>query len=220
MATAAPLPEPDIIRRTAEEVVQRPEFQLEPVGDSSASLLELLIQILQWIAGPIKWIFRMTSGLADWMRWPITIGLVLLLLLLVGHIVYTIVTALRGPRRRDGFTLAKERVRRDPAALEREADEAYARQDYITAIRFLFQAVLLWLERYERRKLRAGTTNREYLHRYSNSPISQPMRSFVETIDVKWYGRGACSLDDYETCRLAHAEIRRLARERQHAHSA
>jgi len=220
MATALPLPEPNVIRRIAEEVIQRPEFRVEPVGDNSDTMRDLILRMSWWILKPILWLFELTTGLAEWLRWPVTIGLIVVLVLLVGHIVYTVWTALRGPKHVSSFASESKRRRLDPATLERQANEALARHDYTTAIRLLFRAVLLWLEEYENRKFRAGTTNREYLRRYRSSPIFQPMKSFVETIDVKWYGLGTCSIEDYETCRLAHTQIRQMTRERKNAYRA
>lgn len=218
-ATAPPLPEPDIIRRTAEEVIQRPEFRLEPRGNSGEAMMDLILRIVWWLLTPLRWIFELTEGLAEWLRWLIVLGLFLVLVLLITHIVYTVWKALRRPKRARSYSLDSEPRRLDPATLERQADEALVRHDYITAIRLLFRADLLRLEKYEGRKYRAGTTNREYLYRYRSSPIFQPMKSFVETIDVKWYGRGTCSLEDYEACRQAHTHIRRMTQERKNAHS-
>ena len=80
------------------------------------------------------------------------------------------------------------------------------------AVRLLFRACLLRLELAESRKYRGGTTNREVLLRHRNTAVYEPIRLFVETLEVKWYGLGECSLSDYESCRLAHAELVRSAK--------
>jgi len=218
-ANASPLPDPEVIRRTAEEVTQRPEYQLESAGASNEALTDLLLEILYRILTPLRWLFEMTAGLAEWLRWLIVLGLVLTLVLLITHIVYTIMTALRGPKRASGYTLEEERHHLDPAALELQADDALARLDYISAVRLLFRSILLRLEEHEGRKHRAGMTNREYLYRYRKSPISQSMKPFVETIDIKWYGLGVCSMADYEACRRAHSNIRQMTQEAENANS-
>jgi hypothetical protein len=154
------------------------------------------------------------------LRWPIAVGLAVLLILLVVHIAYTIVRAVRGPRQKRGAAVIDPRAPRDPTLLERQAAEAVARSDFITAIRLLFLASLLRMELVEKRAFRAGTTNREHLRRHQNSPVFDPLRLFVETIETRWYGRGVCGPDDYQACLAAHAQIRQFATEPAHAHRA
>lgn len=217
---AAPLPDPETIRRTAEEVLRRPDYQLGPPSDAGATLLAWWYRLLYWILTPIRWLLEALSGLPDWLRWPIVLGLVALLILLVFHIGYTIVKAVTGPRQRRGLAGAVGRTPRDPAALERQASEAVARGDFLTAIRLLFAACLLRLEAAEKRTFRPGTTNREHLRRHRDSPVFEPLQQFVETIETRWYGQGVCGPEDYEACRAAHARIRDLAQEPTHAQRA
>ncbi len=220
MPVASPLPDPETIRRTAEQVLRRPDYQLNPQPDSGPALLELLLRFFRWILTPFQWLLDALAGLPGWLRWTIALGLAALLLLLVFHIAYTIVSAVRGPRQKRGLAAALPRTSRDPAALERQAAEAVSRGDLITAIRLLFAACLLRLELAEKRPCRAGTTNREHLRRHRDSPVFEPLRLFVEIIDTRWYGRGICGPEDFEACRAAHARIRDFAQELLHAHRA
>jgi Domain of unknown function (DUF4129) len=220
MSAASPLPDPETIRRTAEQVLRRPDYQLDPQPDAGATLLEWLLRVLRWILTPFQWLLEALEGLPDLLRWTIVIGLAALLILLVFHIGYTIVSAVRGPRQKRGLAAAVSRSPRDPAALERQAAESASRGDFITAIRLLFVACLLRLERAEKRTFRAGTTNREHLRRHQNSPVFKPLELFVETIETRWYGQGACGPEDFEACRVAHARIRDYAQEPPHAHRA
>ncbi len=220
MPAASPLPDPETIRRTAEQVLHRPDYQLAPQSDSGLTLLELLLRLLRWVLTPFLWLLNTLAGLPGWLRWPIALGLAALLILLVFHIGYTIVGAVRGPRQKRGLAEALPRMSRDPAALERQAAEAVSRGDLITAVRLLFMACLLRLERAEKRPFKAGTTNREHLRRHRDSPVFEPLRLFVEIIETRWYGRGICGLEDYEACRAAHARIRDFAKEPLHAHRA
>jgi len=220
MPVASPLPDPETIRRTAEQVLRRPDYQLDPQPDSGLTLLEMLQRFLRWILTPFQWLLDALEGLPGWLRWPVAVGLVAVLILLVLHIGYTIVRAVRGPRQKHGLAAALERTPRDPAALELQAAEAVSRGDFITAIRLLFMACLLRLELAEKRAFRAGTTNREHLRRHHDSPVFEPLKRFVEIIETRWYGRGVCGLEDFEVCRAAHAEIRDFAQEPPHAHRA
>ena len=220
MPAASPLPDPETIRRTAEQVLRRPDYQLDPQADSGLTLLELLLRVFRWILTPFQWLIGALAGLPGWLRWPIALGLVALLVLLVFHIGYTIVGAVRGPRQKRGLAAALPRASRDPAALEREAAEAVSRGDFITAVRLLFAACLLRLELAEKRPFLAGTTNREHLRRHRDSPVFEPLRQFVEIIETRWYGRGLCGAEDFEACRVAHARIREFTQEPLHAHRA
>jgi hypothetical protein len=220
MTAASPLPDPETIRRTAHQVLSRPDYQLHPQPESGTILLELLLRLLRWILAPIQWLIAALEGLPGWLRWPIAVGLVALLFVLVLHIGYTIVRAMRGPGQKRGLATALERAPRDPAALERQAAEAVSRGDFITAIRLLFVACVLRLELAEKRAFGAGTTNREHLRRHQDSPVFEPLKLFVEIIETRWYGRGVCALEDFEACSAAHARIRDFAQEAPHAHRA
>jgi len=220
MSTASLLPDPETIRRTAEQVLRRPDYQLDPQPDSRLTLLDLLLRFFRWILTPFRWLFDAMAFLPDWLRWLVVIGLFALLILLVLHIGYTIVSAVGGPRQKRGLGATVSRTPRDPAALERQATEAVSRGDFITAVRFLFLACLLRLELAEKRTFRAGTTNREHLRRHRESPVFEPLERFVEIIETRWYGRGVCGPEDIEVCRVAHARIRDLAQERTNAQRA
>jgi hypothetical protein len=222
MPADSPLPDPETIRRVAGEVLRRPHYQLHPQPDSGATLLEWLLRFLRWILTPFQWLFHAMEGLPGWLRWPIVLGLAVLLILLVLHIGYTFVNAVRGsgfgPKR--GLARAVPSPARDPAALERQAAEAASRGDFITAIRLLFTACLLRLELVEKIVSRAGTTNREHLRRHRESPVFEPLKLFVEIIETRWYGLGVCGTEDFEICRAAYARIRDFAQEAPHAHRA
>jgi hypothetical protein len=214
------LPDPETIRRTAEEVLRRPHYQLNPQPDSGRVLLEMLLRFLRWISSPFQWLLGALNGLPEWLRWLVVIALLALLILLVLHIAYTIIRAVTGPRVERGPSRSLPVTPRDPVAVEHQAADAVSRGDFITAIRLLFLACLLRLEQAEKRTSRAGTTNREHLRRHRSSPVFEPLNVFVEMIETRWYGRGVCGLDEFETCRAAHAQIRAFAQERPHAHRA
>jgi len=216
--TAVSLPDPEVIRRKAEEVIQRSDYGLEPSDVAGDAWRESISQLLLWLITPLRWLYGLTAGLSEWLRWVIVIALLLILVLLIVHILYTVTKSLGwGPKRVVVRRLPGQQERFDPAALERQADEALARHDYITAIRLLFQSILLRLEEHEGKKYRPGTTNREYLSRYRKSPIFASMKPFVEAIDIKWYGQGMCSLEDYELCQQSHRDIRRITQETKNA---
>jgi hypothetical protein len=206
----ASLPEPELIRRKADEVLARPEYLPDAVADESRGLLALVLDAFEWVVNAIRGFVTWLQDLPAGVQWIVKVGLSLALVALVAHIMYTLVKAARAPRRA-GVTL-EEAVRiKDPHALEGLADEAVARGDYIAAIRFLFRASILRLENIEQRLNRPGATNRELLRRYRATPVYESLQLFVDTIDAKWYGEQSCSQLDYAVCRDAYRHLTSLA---------
>jgi hypothetical protein len=197
----ANLPEPEKIRSTAEEVVGRSEFQLRPTHDSKA-LWDIIWSLLE----PIFKFFGRLWDISPVLAWTVIVGLILLATLIVTHIIYSIRKAV-ARRQSLSAEIKFESRKTDPDELERQSEDAAARNDYITAVRLLFRAALLRIARGEQRELRPGTTNREYLRRYGQSPFAGSLRQFVDVIDAKWYGGGVCDASDYQSCRHAHTTI-------------
>ncbi|MBC8115831.1 MAG: DUF4129 domain-containing protein [Candidatus Saccharimonas sp.] len=217
----AAIPSPETLREKAAEIVAGRDYRLDSGQSDNGWMFALMLEIIEWILVPFRWLFDLTEGLPSVLRWMIVLGLAAIVALLIGHIVYSIVTAVRGPKRVSGSGLEERRRSIDPAELERLAGEAARRADYITAIRFLFRACVVRLERSEKKMNRPGTTNRELLRRYRSRPgLGDSLRQLVETIDRKWYGDEACSDADYAACQSAHSEVCRTLGEPAHALSA
>jgi hypothetical protein len=212
MAAIPSLPDPEIIRRTAEDVLARPAYQLDPSRRHGETIFEFLFAVLRWIISPLLRLFDALEGMPDWLRWIIVVGLGVLLVALVVHLIYSLTATLRVPRRSSRLLSGSLRRTLDPAVLEREAEDAAIRDDFITAVRFLFRACLLRLARAEKRRFRPGLTNREHLTRYRDTSVFDCMELFVETIDTRWYGGSVCVLEDYEACRNAHARVQQFER--------
>ncbi len=212
-ATAGTAPDAQTIRRTARDIVNRSEFQIRPVYSNRA-----IWDFIERIFGPIIRFFAGLWDISPILAWVVIIALILLGALLVLHIVYTFQKAI-ARRAEIGGLLNGDVRKNDPAELERQAEDAAIGQQYVTAVRLLFRAALLRIAQREKRELRPGTTNREYLRRYGRSTFADSLRKFVEVIDAKWYGLGVCDADDYRACRLAHSNIR-SAIEVSYAHGA
>ncbi len=209
---------PETLREKAAEIVAGPDYRLDSGQSDSTWLFALMMEILDWILVPFRWLFALTEGLPDFLRWMIVLGLAAIVVLLIGHIIYTIVSSVRGPKRVGRPGLDERRRSIDPAELERLAGEAARRADYITAIRFLFRASVVRLELFEKKSNRPGTTNRELLRRYRSRPeLADSLRQLVETIDRKWFGDEVCSDADYAACQSAHSDVCRTLGEPAHA---
>jgi hypothetical protein len=204
-----PLPPPDEIRRLAQEIVHRSVYDLGPSGDDVPVVVRIL-RVLRKIFGPIYDWFE-----ALWIVSPILAAVLLVilfavLLALIWHIVYSFRSAMRAPAPlKSGFETGTHAL--TPAELEQRARIAGKNGDYIEAVRLLFMASLLSLESAQKRTVRRGTTNREYLQRFKNSPAFEPLFFFVDTLDRKWYAGVACTESDYQESLRAYASIRQTA---------
>ena len=218
-SVAATSPAADEIRRQAAEIVARADYKLQPRPEDSEWLTDAIWEVLGWILAPFAWLYNLTEGLPEAVRWLIIAVLVVILGLLMWHILYSLVQAVQAPRRRAALETSGPGGRPDPAELERQAEAAAARADYITAVRLLFRADVLRLEKFEDKPNRPGTTNRELLRRYQRQPgVAESLRSFVDTIDRKWFGEEQCVQTDYAACRLAHEAVCRHIGGSAHVH--
>jgi hypothetical protein len=208
----AAAPSAEEIRRKAAEVVARPDYQLDSgLSDESMSLW---LTLLSWIIRPIVWLFEAMEGMPIFLRILVIVLLVIVLLALSVHIVWTLIAALRpGAVRGLGSPVARQEAI-DPRELEQQAERAASSGEHLDAIRLLFRAALLRIEQAEQRKLRIGMTNRELLRRYSASALGEPLQLFVETIDRKWYGKQVCEAAEYELCREGYTRISTLTQRR------
>ncbi len=221
MANSQPPPDAGVIRQTAAEILQRSEYQLDRDTRLGDTIVDIIVWLFEWLIYPFRWLFNAMDGLPEGFRWVVVIGLVLLLIVLVGHLLYTLVVALRPATRRASFSSALD-AKHKLSAKEYEdlAQQAFAQQDYIAAVRFLFRASLAHLQSIEGRPFSPGLTNRQYVHRYRKSPFVGALQSFVEVIDQGWYGNGICREEEFQRCREAYAEIRRQTKAGSHADGA
>lgn len=210
----AALPAGDQIRRKAEEVLARSDYDLKTGTDVEA--VSLLIRILMWLLTPIRWLLQALEGVPEPLKWLIVIGLAALALGLMAHIIWTFASAIRGPSlHRKGAAVREQPVA--PQELEAAADDRASRGDRIGAIRLLFRASLRRIELMEEKPFRRGITNREILRRYRSTPLRAPLGRLVDTIDACWYGETVCQESDLETSRADYAAVRTHLERGRHA---
>jgi hypothetical protein len=204
---AAALPGPDEIRRKAAEVLARPDYHLEPASDEGSATQQIVLRILRALFDAFTWLAESLSFLPAFLRYPAAALLVLLLVALLVRIIYMMRKATHLPSR---SASRRERHRRGQSAdeLEALAQQEYDHGRVIEAVRLLLRAGLLRLEQTEQRPNRPGTTNRELLRLYRASPMFEPLKTLVETIDFKWYGDQPASREDYGACREAEQRLR------------
>jgi hypothetical protein len=204
------LPPPEQIRRAAQTVLARPEFQSDGSTEAAEGFWSYLHRIvrefMQAFQDAFEWLYRMYPVLA----WLLISALVITVVLLITHIVWTVVMAVRHGRRRVSLDdeLALRKI--DPAELAEQAERARREEDYILGVRLLFRASLTLLEAREGKKFRPGATNREHLLRYRQTPVYDWLARFVWVIDSKWYGSETCLPADFAACHEAYEKIASL----------
>lgn len=201
--------DPEHIRSTAREVLARPEFQLDRSSGETGGLAELILRLIFKLLRPIFRFFGALWDISPALAWLTAIVLSLVLVLLLAHIIYTLRKVLA--QRLPTYVTAQRERSKSYEQYQREATDAAARGDYITAVRLLFRASLVRLEQAEKRPVRPGTTNRELLRRYQQSGLAEHLQRFVEVIDTRWYAGSTCSESDYQNCLQAHSRLVALA---------
>lgn len=216
---AATTPDAELIRRTAAEVLQRPEFQTDDPVNLRPAIILWLLESLESVAEFLGRVFTATWAISPLLGIALITLLVILLLAIVTHIGYSFTQAVQKRANRSQLTrLATKHV--DPQSLEIEAEEAAHRRDYIRAIRLLFRASLARIEQAAERKSRPGITNREVLRRYRETAAYDALKLLVDTIDDKWYGDSTCDQSDYLKCQRASEIVRAATGGKLHAHGA
>ena len=208
-------PAEEQLRETIREVLARPEYQADPPVEPSDGMVRLLATLLRWVLTPFRWIFEMTEGLPDFLRWLIVLTLSAVLLALLVHMAWTLMQAMSGGRRSQrGTTLPSDLVSAElsVAELEQAADQAFSQGALIEAVRYLFRAALTRLSEREKKRFRRGMTNRQYLNHFRNTSLLPHLQVFVSTIELKWYGDEPCGNHDYDSCRQAYQQITTLLR--------
>lgn len=213
----AALPDPDLIRQKAAEVVSRPEFQLE--SGVERETITFWIRVLRWLLTPFSWLAKSLQGLPSPVWWLVVIVLSLLVVAIIVHLAWTILSAIKGPAKRRSAIAVGDQVT-SVADLERAATLAESDGDYIGAVRLLFRASLQRIAKADETPLRRGITNHELLRRYRRSPLFEPLERFVDTIDAKWYGHESCGSEDCLDCRTEYSRICNVLERRSDAISA
>jgi hypothetical protein len=193
LLATVPQPSEDKVRRTLEEVLSRPEF-------SPGSQTSWMTSLLQHLAAFAAWLGSL-HGTAPVLFWLLLLGCLLLLVLLLGHIVWTVQRVLY----RRGRTLDEERPeqrRERPSQLyEAEARRRAAAGDFTEAIRYLFLALVYRFDESGRVNFQQACTNREYLALFADRPsIQDRLRVLVDTLDDYWYGQRPTDSRQYEDC--------------------
>lgn len=208
-AASAALSSAEDVRRVSQEVLSRSYYKLEEGSRlDSGSFLAGLWDALANFLGRI---FRFLGSLWDMspvLAILVMIGLTIVLVLLIVHIVWTLKRVVRDGRRPESDGSSQPPEWGDPGGWEARARAAAAAGRHVEAVRHLLRAAFIRLERFHKKRLQLGTTNREYLRKFGVGAMAEPLGVLVETIDRKWYGLGICDGSDYGACSRAYENIR------------
>lgn len=213
-------PTEEQLRSTLQDVLSRSDYQTGSPSEPSEGMLQILATLLRWLLTPFRWLFEMTAGLPDFLRWTIVVVLSVILIAIFVHMAWTLYYVMTGGRRpRRGIALPSDEadVELSVSDLEQAAEMAVDQGAFIEAVRFLFRATLARLAKREKRRFRRGMTNRQFLKHFRDTSISPPLNVLVTTIELKWYGDEPCENRDYDDCREAYGEIAVMLRGGLHA---
>ncbi len=180
-------------RAVIDEVLARREFT--DLRDDRPGLLQ---RLAEWFAGLLRTIHETLSGLPGWLFWTIVVWLVLTLVALLAHLMYTLWTLLAGQRLGPGD--AKRKADREGRQLlgirdldfnsvYAEARRLLAAADGPAATKYFYVAAILWLDRQGWIVFRPAKTNRDYLGELRGHPAIQGrLRELTESFESIVYG--------------------------------
>lgn len=200
LAAAPPQPSEDEVRSSLHEILSRPEFSPSTRPAWAEWLLERLAEFASWLAS-----LRTTAPVLFWL---LLVGCLLLLVLILGHIFWTVRRVLYRQGRLAREETAEELRRRMSQVCEEEARQRAAAADFTEAIRYLFLALVYRFDEKGRVSFQQACTNREYLGLFADRPrIQDRLRVFVDTLDDYWYGQRSTDRGQYENCLGLYQEL-------------
>jgi hypothetical protein len=197
------LPPPDELRSTISEILSSPGYEVNP--PLSWRVQQWVIEQLERLAGAISRAAANSplAGMPEWVA-PVIIGACVVALgLIVYHLLYTVRMLMVEPRRhaRDGVISAAPP--RSPEQVMREAEKAAAAGQLQAALRKLYEAVLLRLDRLGALRHDPARTNWENLSAATASLplLREPMTGLAVAVDDCVYGSLPATSATYEQCR-------------------
>jgi len=202
---------PAEVRARLAEILARPAYH-NPLAKLAERLEALLMRVLRFLSEALEGLQGLAVT-APLLYWLIIAALVVVLVLLLTHIGYTVY---RGVTMGSGPRLADDRADGappTPASLRSQAERLAAEGRHVDAIRTLFRALALELQRRGRSFVFTSLTNREFAAAFSDDPtVFDRLRTFVDLLDDRWYGQRPCDAKDYELCMQVYNQVLASAR--------
>ncbi len=197
-AAEAPRPDADAIRRHLEGILARPEFSnRDPFW------------MFRWVKDFFEWL-RSLQETSPLLFVLIVVGLILVLVALLAHIVWTLSRAFFVGRDATAGGEAAEQRARLSRTYHEEARRRAAAGEFTEAVRYLFLALVYRFDEDGRVLFQRAYTNREYLTLFADRPgVGDGLRVFVDTLDDHWYAERPTDARRYEECRALYDDLLR-----------
>lgn len=190
----------DRSRQVVREVLAGGEF----VHLQQEEKLSLVQRLRLWLIQAVRWIGEVFESMPRWLWWTVLIWMVLTLLAIVGHLVYTLVTALspralRAAGRGEGGSFSERWLGErdlDFEELYERARQLLAEGNLTEAVRYLFVAGLMLLQRGGWVRFHRSKTDGDYLRELMGHPhIREALINLTRTFEATAYGSAAATRD-------------------------
>lgn len=211
-------PTPELVHRDLREILSRPEFHQGP-SPVTSWISRVLSSAGRALATFLRWLGRLVGGLFHFhfrvarqqpflFRGLVYLGIGVLAALAVWVLARVISAWRRARTGRAKTPVTKPQLETTAAPITppdewmRRAEELASSGDYLLAVRALFMALLLELDRRRLVPYDASATNGEYLRalrRLGYRGLLQPSAALVRTYDRLWYGSRHADAQDYHS---------------------
>ncbi len=204
-------PQDSNVQTEVDQILARPEFR-EFEDDRGAGLRDLLDRMFQWLLRPQDDLPEMGGARLPTIPLPGASAFILIgVLLLLGVGIYLFSTSRREEARSkqvSALAAVSEDIRdRAPTSFLDEAALLAEQGRLREALRALYLATLVALDRRRWIAFDPHLTNWQYLRQMPRGPLRDTFRSFTRLFDHKWYGQEDTTPADYERCRALAADI-------------
>jgi hypothetical protein len=185
----------DKARSAIREVLARREYadlQSDPYASTRA--------FLEWLAGLFQRVGDVLKRMPQWVLWTVFAWMVLALVAILAHLIYTLVMLLRGTSSPLRGNFKRGRIPGELLGIKdldfdtvlAEARRLLAAGDWPAATRYFYVAAILWLDRQGLIVFKRSKTNGDYIGELAlRSPIQDDFRRLTAEFEPIVYGGAA-----------------------------
>lgn len=207
------------VRDTVRQVLASPEFAELREEEEEGWWQRFTAWLQEKVGGALSAVVRWIADLPAALIWVVVGWMVLTLLAIAAHLIWTVLVLVSGGTvRRRGRSAAAASETAEPWLGVRELrfepvyEEARAlaeRGQWSAAVRHLYVAMLLWLDRRGRIVFRRSKTNRDYLREVGAAgPVAELLRTVTRRFELVAYGGMEADRRGYEEVAAALERIR------------
>jgi len=212
-------PADDHVRERVSEILERPEFREFDDGTHRSTHSDFMTRILEWLRRWLEDHHESTGVAGPSLPLPpmqIFVALAILFaVLLIGYLIATRLQERRATTADPNAPAAALDVReKPPDALLDEASALAARGELRLALRSLYLATLVALDRRRLIDFDPHRTNWHYLRKMPRGDAKELFAEFTALFDRKWYGDEPVTPPEYEAARTLAVRIVEVTRDR------